>query len=323
MEVLEEAQQTQQSQENQGKTSEVNEIGSFLQGYNNLKYLVDVETYYHNNIAHCIINPPNEVSQIKSIPYVPFLYLKDLKRNNVSLYNDDEYAKNAAIEKYGITIEELITENQPRLVNGFTLKVSSSVSYNNIINFLKDGGVDMWEKYDLVDFSKMAFPVKLYSWYNEEFHKSIIKLLKAKKRFEAIEALCAEFYKYSNVNYDKAIIKWASDLCEYLIKCIVKAYKWKHLFYSIKPVEQFFISTGCRLYKGYEDYTDVHKLMFDIETTGLRYEYSRVFLIGLKDNKGNETVIGAERENDDRAERNLIIKFFNYSIMTYWNIWKH
>jgi len=43
----------------------------------------------------------------------------------------------------------------------------------------------------------------------------------------------------------------------------------KNLFICLSPVEQYMIYTGKRLFKGIDDYSDVHRLQFDIETTGL------------------------------------------------------
>jgi DNA polymerase elongation subunit (family B) len=88
-------------------------------------------------------------------------------------------------------------------------------------------------------------------------------------------------------------------------------YLYKHLFYSLNTTEQFFISTGIRLFKGVEEYKDVHRLTFDIETTGLRYEISRVFAIGIRDNRGFEYILEVSKQDDDDAERNLIQDFFN------------
>jgi DNA polymerase elongation subunit (family B) len=85
----------------------------------------------------------------------------------------------------------------------------------------------------------------------------------------------------------------------------------RHLFYAPKPTEQFFIDKGVRLYKGFEEYKDVHKVIFDIETTGLRPEISRMFEIGVWDNRGREVVLEVDEPDDDEAEANLIIDFFN------------
>lgn len=89
-------------------------------------------------------------------------------------------------------------------------------------------------------------------------------------------------------------------------------YLYKDLFYSIKPTEQFMISNRCRLYKGFENYSDIHRAIFDIETTGLRPQSARVFAVGVKDNKGFETILEVEKYNDDESERKLIINTFNF-----------
>ena len=75
----------------------------------------------------------------------------------------------------------------------------------------------------------------------------------------------------------------------------------------MSPVEQYLCQKGKRLFKGFNEYDEVHRFVFDIETTGLSPEESRIFLIGMKDNKGFEKVIAA---NNDEEERQLIIEFF-------------
>ena len=53
------------------------------------------------------------------------------------------------------------------------------------------------------------------------------------------------------------------------------------------------VQTGKRLFKGYEDYTEVHKLTFDIETTSLTPETGHCFMIGVKDNRGFKKLLTA------------------------------
>ena len=91
-------------------------------------------------------------------------------------------------------------------------------------------------------------------------------------------------------------------------------YKYRDLFYSIKPAEQFLISNSARLFKGIEEYKDLNKVTFDIETTGLRYEITRVFAIGVRHNKGYERVLEVEVDDNDDAERKLIYQFFDLII---------
>lgn len=86
----------------------------------------------------------------------------------------------------------------------------------------------------------------------------------------------------------------------------------KDNFLVISPIEQYLISTGKRLFKGYEEYHEVDKFVFDLETTGLDPHTSRIFLIGCKSNKGLEEVFECETEgpNADQSEIEAIVKFF-------------
>lgn len=294
------------------KRSELlNEIGSFLQGHNDLKYLVNVETTYFNNKATCIIHEPDKEPVAKIVNYTPFVYLKNLEKNGIDLYSGDQEHKRQAQANHGITVQELNTGKNPRLEDGFTTKISSSKSYNAIIAYLKEGGVDMWERYSLVDYSKIAYPVPLPIWYTREYHAGIIKLLKKKKKFEAIRVLANEWVKNTNKGFLKSCIKWSTTLCDYLLKLINTEYKYKHLFFSIKTDEQFFISTGSRLFKGIENYEELHKVVFDIETTGLKYKRCRVFQIGVRDNRGFEQILEVKKPDDDEEEKRIIVNFFN------------
>lgn len=218
----------------------INEIGNFLRGHNEkLKYLVNVETFTYHNYANCIIHEPNKPPYIHKEKFTPFLYMKNIKDYGINLYGGDKEAIAGNMEKYGIKVEKLKTGGQDRLEKGYPIKISSTISYSSITNFLKAGGLDMWQ----VDDNKES--------------------------------------------------------------------KYKHLFHTLTLDEQFFISTGARLFKGIEEYTSVHKLIFDIETTALKPINGRVFLIGVRDNRGFEIILKVEKENDDHEERILIEKFFN------------
>lgn len=231
----------------------LSEIKGFLDGYNqDLKYLVNVETNPSTNFAECIIHEPGESPKIIKVGYEPFMYMKDLQKNGAFLYNgySQQFIDSMKI-KYGIKIHTLKTGNQKRLVDGYCYKITSKYSFNAIINFLKDGGINPYDKS-----------------FDEEGH-----VLRDKK----------------------------GDII----------YKYRDLFFSVKTTEQFLISTRSRLFKGYEEYKDIHKLTFDIETTGLRYQIARVFAIGVRDNRGFETILEVDKENDDESEIKLIQDFFN------------
>lgn len=85
------------------------------------------------------------------------------------------------------------------------------------------------------------------------------------------------------------------------------------LFMTITPVEQFMIQTGKRLFKGFEDYNEIHKFQFDLETEGLDPKSQAIFQIGMRDNRGFEEIIEVTGENDSErreSERNAIKNFF-------------
>lgn len=235
------------------KLDTLKEIKAFLNGYDNdFKYLVNVEVDPKTNIADCIIHEPDTQPKIVKRRYEPFIYMKDLLNCGHILFagHTEQYVNSIAI-KYGVKIIKLKTGNQKRLVDGYCFKLTSSKSYNSILNYLRDGGINPYEK--AVDSDG-----------------NIIKNAKG-------EPICPN----------------------------------RHLIYSPRLSEQFFISTKTRLFKGFEQYKNIHKLTFDIETTGLRYQMSRVFSIGVRDNRGFETILEASKLNDDDSEIRLIQDFFN------------
>jgi len=83
--------------------------------------------------------------------------------------------------------------------------------------------------------------------------------------------------------------------------------KHKKYFTILTVSEQYLIQKRKRLFKGIEEYSDVHRLVFDIETTGLDPETNKIILIGLKDNRGLQKTISAFGEN---GEKLCIIEFF-------------
>jgi DNA polymerase elongation subunit (family B) len=210
------------------------QVQKFLEGSNPKEYIVHVETSYSNSSARCIVHKPigNDKYEktVEKISFRPFIFLKDLKVEKVSLYDGDVNKLKEALDKYKIKITPLRTDSLPRMERGFKFLVDTSDSYNNLFLFFKEGGHDLQEN--------------------------------------------------------------------------------KSHFTSVTLQEQFYISTGIRPFKGFNKYNDIHKLIFDIETTGLFPEYHRIFLIGMKDNKGLGGVLRVEKVNDDESERKLIRNFF-------------
>ncbi len=76
----------------------------------------------------------------------------------------------------------------------------------------------------------------------------------------------------------------------------------------LSPVEQYLVQKEKRLFKGFEDYNQVTRLVFDLETTALEPKDGRIFMIGIKTNKGYHKVIECI---DESQERGAIIEFFS------------
>ena len=83
--------------------------------------------------------------------------------------------------------------------------------------------------------------------------------------------------------------------------------KTKDKVIILPPVEQYLISKEKRLFKGFENYNEVTRLVYDLETTALDPKDGRIFMIGIKTNKGYHRVIECM---DESEERNAIIEFF-------------
>jgi DNA polymerase elongation subunit (family B) len=167
-----------------------------------------------------------------------------------------------------------------------------------------------------------------FLWFKED----IVPYLYGGKRMKVIEA-CKRF----NVKISK-LRTWADDgfVPErmkngfiYMAKCSgtnndltsffknggVDIFKqeYKKSFIIFSPTEQFLIQSGKRLFKGFEDYDDLHRLQFDLETEGLFPQKHAIFQIGVKDNKGQSVVletIGDTPKEKRESERLNIQKFF-------------
>ena len=85
------------------------------------------------------------------------------------------------------------------------------------------------------------------------------------------------------------------------------AEKVRDRFLMLPPVEQYLISKEKRLFKGFEEYNDITRFGFDLETTSLEPKDGRIFMIGMKTNKGFLKVIECKDEDD---ERRGLVEFF-------------
>ena len=60
----------------------------------------------------------------------------------------------------------------------------------------------------------------------------------------------------------------------------------------VTPQEQYMISTGKRFFKGYEDYNELLRLIFDLETEGLDPTRHRIIELGIRFNRPIQTKTG-------------------------------
>jgi len=84
--------------------------------------------------------------------------------------------------------------------------------------------------------------------------------------------------------------------------------KTKDKILILPPVEQYLVSKEKRLFKGFTDYDDVTRLVFDLETDALDPKDGRIFMVGIKTNKGYHRVIECL---DESQEKGAILEFFN------------
>jgi DNA polymerase elongation subunit (family B) len=265
------------------------EIEKFLQGHNNdTKYLVNIEADYFTNKVSLIFDFPGIGNQVvKDVPYRPFMYIKDLNKIGLSSYYKNDKYKRQNINDYGIRIVKMETNGHDRLEYGYMYKVYGN-SIVDINKYFKEG------KLKIVD-------NVLFRKYLENYCGYIFDDSKEGKKYSE------KYYKFIK---DEYVSPKESDL---------------RLFYKIRPEEQYLIQNGVRLFKGFEKYNEVHRLQFDIETTGLDPETSRIFLLGIKDNRGFEKVLKVKEKDDNLSEREVIVNFFEIinkikpSIITHYN----
>jgi len=216
----------------------VDEIREYLEGYDEQKYIVGIESSYYDNKVHLIIHDPENGKRIEKHKLRPFLWMKtpDVSK----LYEGDRRKIKEKMREYKVKFIPLNTEDEngkdvERLFYGYNILVQCKGTYGDLLKFFKEG--------------KMGV-------YDEE-HRSN--------------------------------------------------------FLAINPTEQFLIQTGKRLFKGMEEYDDVHRLSFDLETTGLDPHVCRIFQIGVKDNRGFQHVLSIDGDNDDdldARESEAITTFF-------------
>ncbi len=76
-------------------------------------------------------------------------------------------------------------------------------------------------------------------------------------------------------------------------------------FLAVSPIEQYMIATGRRLFKGYDNYNDTKRMLFDLETEGLNPHKHHIDQIGIRTNKGFERIIGVKGSGEEKNKNEL------------------
>ena len=75
-------------------------------------------------------------------------------------------------------------------------------------------------------------------------------------------------------------------------------------YLCVSPVEQHMIATGKRFFKGYDDYDQLLRMTFDLETTGLNPKKDRITWLGIRTNKGFEKVYQVTGDTEEELDQN-------------------
>ena len=73
----------------------------------------------------------------------------------------------------------------------------------------------------------------------------------------------------------------------------------------VNPIEQFMIQTGKRQFKTYDDYDQLIRLEFDLETEGLDPQKNCISQIGIRTNKGFEKIIPILGEGEEKLTNEI------------------
>lgn len=123
-------------------------IESFLQGSHPQKYIVAIESEYSTPTVHLVINDPEKGKYVEPDTYKPFLWCKhDV---TTMIYEGKRTKIIEMCGKYGIKFTALRTSDEngfspERMLNGYKYLVTCKKSYNDLINFFKEGGVDVFK----------------------------------------------------------------------------------------------------------------------------------------------------------------------------------
>ena len=114
------------------------------------------------------------------------------------------------------------------------------------------------------------------------------------------------FYAVIPMSYTKFLKFFEDGGCPVYTK-MEEGIKKEQEFVAISNTEQYMIYTGKRLFKGYDDYDDLLRLTWDLETEGLDPNVNAISQIGIRTNKGFQKIITIDGKTESEKLKNEII----------------
>ena len=70
----------------------------------------------------------------------------------------------------------------------------------------------------------------------------------------------------------------------------------------LPPEEQYLVATGRNYFRDFS-FDQLHRMQFDLETTGLDPDRDRIFLIAVRDPEGNTELLESRGDDSGRRSR--------------------
>ena len=127
------------------------EIEQFLYGKDPTEGIVNIEYDYESNLI-ILVFQDHETGQLsmKQTKLKPFLWSKAL--HETKFYGGDKKLINKKMSQYGIKTEPLETQGELRNENGYKYLVSTTGTWNDLLDFFKGGGLDVRKEKDLFQY---------------------------------------------------------------------------------------------------------------------------------------------------------------------------
>lgn len=138
------------------------EVEKFLYGHNPTEGIINIEYDYATNTIVLIFQHP-ETGQLsmKQAQLKPFLWTKDLHKSG--FYNGDKKIIRKKMVQYNITVEPLQTAGEIRNETGYKYLVTSTGTWNELLQFFKEGGLDVNAKKEYFQYLP---PIEQYLIYS-------------------------------------------------------------------------------------------------------------------------------------------------------------